>query len=40
MDLIWPVEGWELVKADAADACYEHSAMWVEYLDCKIIPLF
>ena len=34
----WPapgsVEGWILVEADNAGACYEHAAEWAECLDC------
>ncbi len=33
------VEGWILVEADNADACYEHAAEWAEYLDWEVTPV-
>ena len=34
-----PLEGWILVEADNADACYEHVAEWAECLDWKVTPV-
>ena len=33
------VEGWILVEADNADACYEHAAEWAECLDWEVTPV-
>ena len=33
------VEGWILVEADSADACYEHAAEWAECLDWEVTPV-
>lgn len=33
------VEGWILVEADNADACYEHAAEWAECLDWSVTPV-
>ena len=33
------VEGWILVEADDADACYEHAAEWAECLDWEVTPV-
>ena len=33
------VEGWILVEADHADACYEHAAEWAECLDWEVTPV-
>ena len=33
------VEGWILVEADDADACYEHAAEWAECLDWDVTPV-
>ena len=33
------VEGWILVEADSADACYEHAAEWAECLDWELTPV-
>ena len=33
------VEGWILVEADNADACYEHAAEWAECLDWEATPV-
>ena len=33
------VEGWILVEADTADACYEHAAEWAECLDWEVTPV-
>ena len=33
------VEGWIIVEADSADACYEHAAEWAEYLDWEVTPV-
>ena len=33
------VEGWILVKAANANACYEHAAEWAECLDWEVTPV-
>ena len=33
------VEGWILVEAENADACYEHAAEWAECLDWEVTPV-
>ena len=33
------LEGWILVEADNADACYEHAAEWAEYLNWEVTPV-
>ena len=33
------VEGWILVEADTADACYEHAAEWAECLNWDVTPV-
>jgi hypothetical protein len=33
------VEGWILVEADTADACYEHAAEWAECLNWEVTPV-
>ena len=33
------VEGWILVEADDASACYEHAAEWAECLDWEVTPV-
>jgi|TARA_E500000178_G_scaffold326899_1_gene355510 hypothetical protein len=33
------VEGWILVEADRADACYEHAAEWAECLNWEVTPV-
>ncbi len=33
------VEGWILVEADNADACYEHAGKWAECLDWEVPPV-
>ena len=33
------VEGWILVEADSANACYEHAAEWAECLDWEVTPV-
>jgi len=32
-------DGWILVEADNADACYEHAAEWAECLDWEVTPV-
>jgi hypothetical protein len=33
------LEGWILVEADCADACYEHAAEWAECLNWDVTPV-
>ena len=33
------VEGWILVEADNANACYEHAAEWAESLNWEVTPV-
>ena len=33
------VEGWILVEADNANACYEHAAEWAECLNWDVTPV-
>ena len=33
------VEGWILVEADNANACYEHAAEWAECLNWEVTPV-
>ena len=33
------MEGWILVEAENADACYEHAAEWAECLDWEVTPV-
>ena len=33
------LEGWLLVEADDASACYEHAAEWAECLDWEVTPV-
>ena len=33
------LEGWLLVEADDASACYEHAAEWGEFLHMEVTPV-